>query len=102
MQRLTITAPTQYNDGRPIESIHTLTLESMLVEVFGGYTRWAVEGAWKGSGTFYREPMNVYALDTDDPSGIDGLRKVAAWVRDTMQQEAVHITAEQLIVCENI
>jgi hypothetical protein len=92
MTRFTLYVPELYNNGHPVPPSELERLEDELVRVAGGFTCTRALGAW---GT-YREPMRLYAVDSDDPDVPGKLHKLASAVAARFDQEAVYLTHETL------
>jgi hypothetical protein len=93
MTRYTLHVPEQYNDGLQIgEEVHAI-IEGELIGAAGGFTLTHGIGAWRSDdGTIYREPMKLYAVDSDDPDVPCRLGELAGRVANALRQEAVYLT----------
>jgi hypothetical protein len=95
-RRFTLHVPLQRNDSSPVEDDILALIESDLLDIGGGFTATDGVGAWRGDGTTYREPVRLYAVDTDDPEAPGLLHALARTVARWLDQEAVYLTAADL------
>lgn len=97
MTRYTLTVPTHYNDGRPVPRTILAEIETTLAEIGGGWTLTAGTGGWIGAtDDVYREPVSLYAVDTDDPRAPDAMRSLAERTATVLGQEAVYLTRQEI------
>ena len=100
MQKITITIPQQYNDGKLISIKIMEQIESDLLNLFGGYSRYGIAGAWsehdnKGNVCrTYRDFSYRYEILTD--MHYDILRDYARTLCTILDQKCI------LTTCENI
>lgn len=94
MTRYTLHIPSNYNDGREVSPTLIRAVEEEILSFADGYTLTLGVGAWKNAdGEVYREPVRLYAVDTEDGSA---LIELAEWVADALGQEAVYLTAAEI------
>lgn len=94
MTRLTLHIPLFLNDGTPTPESALEIIESDLLTVADGFTATDGIGAWRSDdGTTYREPVRLYAVDTDRPEyDARHIRHIAEWAAANLEQEAVYVT----------
>lgn len=93
MTRYTLHVPETRNDGSLVEPEVFAEIEGMILDRAGGYTLTHGIGAWRGDGTTYREPVRLYAVDTDVHAA---LVNIAHDVARMLDQEAVYLTAQEI------
>ena len=99
MTRYSLTIPTHYNDGQPIPRPILYALEEELVEIGGGFTASAATGAWASpSGAVVREPVTVYAVDSEQELALPALEALAERTATALGQEAIYLTRQELDV----
>ena len=97
MTRYTLHIPEQYNDGSPVAPEYFATVEQAVEDIAGGWTLTHGIGGWRGEDSRYREPVRLYALDTDEPLARNELQQLAAEIGQALGQEAVYLTAQTII-----
>jgi hypothetical protein len=95
--RYTLHVPEQLNDGTPVDTAALALIEDRLLEAAGGYTLTHGVGAWRDpdTGTIYREPVALYAVDTDADIRA-ALRNLADLIVIALAQVAVYITEQDV------
>ena len=68
MRLASITLPVYLNDGKTRASDAHEWLQNQLCDIFGGFTVWNADGAWKHDGKIYAEPVKVYQVAYDPES----------------------------------
>lgn len=94
MTRFTLHVPELYNDGREIPADTFDAIESGIVSIAEGFTMTRGVGAWRT----YREPVRLYAIDTDAGDAAERLAAFAELIASELEQEAVYLTAQPLTV----
>lgn len=102
MTRYTLHVPLLLNDGTPTPDWALSYVERELIRAGGGFTYTDGVGGWRSdSGVLYHEPIRLYFLDYagDMREQLDTarhLRDVAADVAQTLRQEAVYLTRQDV------
>jgi|ERR1043166_3375949 hypothetical protein len=97
MKRYTLYIPEQMNDGRMISPSLLDEIEDSLLALTRGFTCTRGQGAWLGEGDrIYREPVRLYATDSENPAMLSRLEKLARELRVTLQQEAIYLTHQEI------
>lgn len=94
MFEIKVLVPTVGNDGRPFTEEEFAELESVLTEIFGGFSREAglTVGGWKGpDGRVYRDASRVYVVFLDSITKAAEIATIVAHVKLAFAQEAVAI-----------
>lgn len=97
MQRLTITIPRCYNDGRmvPVEVLDQI--DTRITDLFGGYSRVYTFGQWSDGDTIYADESFRYEILT----GLGGYEKLVDYARrlcSILDQKCILTTCEDVRV----
>jgi len=68
MRLAQITLPVFLNDGTTRATDAHEWLQNQLCDIFGGFTVWNADGAWKHDGKIIAEPVKVYQIAVDPDS----------------------------------
>jgi hypothetical protein len=96
MIRYTLYVPQAYNDGTPFPASALIDVEEIILGIAGGFTRTDSVGAWRDGDKIYREPISLYAVDSDDPEVPGKLHAFARVLRTSLDQEAIYLTHETI------
>jgi len=98
MTRYTLHVPLFLNDGAPTEEAALERVEIALANIAGGWTATDGLGGWlSADGAYYREPVRLYAIDTDAPNyALPQLHRLADWLAIELQQQAVYLTWSEI------
>lgn len=91
MQAFDLMVPVNFNNGSLIPDSIRESLESTMVELFGGFTHNPANmtGVWRDTdGTIYRDTINIYTIFSDDSRDILTMAHVVA---DLCEQLAVSV-----------
>lgn len=93
--RTTLLIPKVGNDGVPFPDIAFATLEDVLLDLAGGFTRLGdVEGAWRApDGTIMRDESRQYAVTLDAHLAEGAIREIDVFIREFFQQHAAFVEA---------
>lgn len=90
-----ILVPDAMNNGAALDKGQRESLESMLLDLFGGFTRVSdLFGAWKdASGKVWADAITEYRLGVPDTEGsLSAIRMAATTIGHDLSQQAVYIT----------
>ena len=97
MTRYTLHVPEQYNDGREIPGHIFDQVELEILQAAGGFTRTAGTGGWRGDdGNVYVEPVQLYHIDSADPTTAAVLLLLAEDLARQLDQEAIYLTRQEI------
>lgn len=94
MFEIKVLVPTIGNDGRPFTDAEFTELESVLTEVFGGFSRDTAltVGGWKGpDGRIYHDASRAYVVFVEGITKAAEIATIVAYVKHHFAQEAVAI-----------
>lgn len=95
MTRLRFYLGTRKPDGSFVSPSEFGIVEGILIDRFGGFTRFEGHGAWvNGQATVEHEPSMVYEAVADLPSV--ETREIASLLKNVAGQESVLVTVEEL------
>lgn len=96
MTRYTLHVPLQLNDGSDTPAFELHEIEKSLLHLVGGFTATDGAGSWlDDEGQLYREPVRLYATDTDADIRPE-LLGLAQSIAARLGQLAVYVTAQDV------
>lgn len=92
MFEVTILIPTADNDGKGFDPSHHAQFERLLIERFGGFTRYGeADGAWEDQGTLYRDKNLVVGIAVRTITDGAALREVVEVAKRHYRQLAIYL-----------
>lgn len=93
MIEVTILIPIADNDGMTFAAPHHRQFEAVLLDHFGGFTRfpWHAIGGWVGNGQTFSDATAVYLVAVEGLVGNDALREAIRFAKRHYRQEAIFL-----------
>ncbi len=100
MLKVVMIVPLRYNDGTEVLAEHFCDLELEIVQRWGGFTKWPVEGAWLNEEQFYQDESVAYVVSMGTSYGPARVwwQRRAAMVARVWQQQSVYLEFSEVEV----